>query len=82
MKKMTIDGKVITTNFGESGMYHLFTGNEEYLHSLRFGEVTERALHRFVAEGYNYIRFGELSTAVRGYHNVCAICKCIGGDKS
>ncbi len=78
MRKILIDGKAITTNYGEKGMNTLVAGNEipKYeLYNKKFNESNEEFLKRLVSHGYTRIRFAEVSTGIRNFHNVIAYCR-------
>lgn len=79
MKKIIVNGKEVTTNYGENGMYTLVTGNDlpNYTMELKKNiiETDEEFLERLVENGYTRIRFALTSTRIRGYHNSIAYCR-------
>lgn len=78
MKKILVDGKEITTNFGEKGMSTLVTGDDlpNYeLYIKNFKESNDQFLKRLVSQGYTRIRFAEVATRIKNYHDVVAYCR-------
>lgn len=86
MKKMTINGKEINTNYGQT--YYLCDGNNKNGYRIQLRnwvlddgakykrpETEEEMLERLVSYGYTTIRFAETSTAVRGIHDLFAYAK-------
>ena len=78
MKKIEINGKEVTTNFGENGMHTLVVGNDlpnyrmELMNDM---ETVQQFLERLVDKGYTRIRFAETSTRIKGYHKTIAYCR-------
>lgn len=78
MRKILVDGKEIITNFDEKGMDTLVTGNNlpNYdLYCRESKENNEEFLKRLVSYGYTRIRFAEVTTRIRGFHDVVAYCR-------
>lgn len=78
MKKIEINGKEVTTNFGEKGMHTLVVGNDfpNYIMELMDNrETTKQFFERLVDKGYTRIRFAEISTRIKGYHKTIAYCR-------
>lgn len=78
MKKMIVNGKTITTNFGESGARTIVKGNDlpNYRTEIaRRAETEEQFLERLVARGYSRIRFAEVATRITGFHDLIAYCR-------
>lgn len=78
MKKILVDGKEITTNFGEKGMNTIVTGDDlpyYELHTKNFKESNDKFFKRLVSQGYTRIRFAEVSTRIRNFHDVVAYCR-------
>lgn len=78
MRKIMVDGKEITTNYGERGASTLVTGDDLPNYELfvkDFKESTEQFLKRLVSYGYTRIRFAEVSTRIRNFHDVVAYCR-------
>lgn len=78
MRKIIIDGKEITTNYGEKTMDNLVSGDDLPNYDLcikNFRESNEEFFKRLISYGYTRIRFGEVSTRIRGFHNVVAYCR-------
>ena len=85
MRKITINGKEITTNYN-SGRYHdysIITGDRGTMVYKR-SQITGDDLHRecdremllrLVEEGYTRITFYYTTTSVRGYYKLIAYCK-------
>ncbi len=69
MQSFDIDGAVVKTNFG-AVEYPKLSGNENGYRCVPFGESESSVFNDLVAKGYTYIRFAEMTTAVRGYHKV------------
>lgn len=83
MKKILVEGKEITTNYGEKGMNTLVTGDDlpNYeLHTKNSKESIERFLKRLVSYGYTRIRFAEVATRIRNFHDVVAYCRTDGRE--
>lgn len=78
MRKIMVDGKEIITNYGERGASTLVTGddlpNYEF-YTKNFKESNEQFLKRLVSYGYTRIRFAEVSTRIRNFHNVVVYCR-------
>lgn len=78
MRKIMVDGKEIITNYGERGASTLVTGddlpNYEF-YTKNFKESNEQFLKRLVSYGYTRIRFAEVSTRIRNFHNVVDYCR-------
>jgi len=78
MRKIIIDGKQIVTNYGEKTMSNLVSGNDLPNHDMYMREnreTNEDFFKRLVGYGYTRIRFGEVSTRIRGFHDVVAYCQ-------
>lgn len=78
MRKIIIDGKEIVTNYGEKTMGNLVSGNDlpnYVLESMKFRETKEDFFKRLIEHGYTRIRFGEVSTRIKGFHDVVAYCR-------
>ena len=78
MRKIIIDGKQIVTNYGEKTMNNLVSGNDLPNHDMymrKSRETNEDFFKRLVEYGYTRIRFGEVSTRIRGFHDVVAYCQ-------
>lgn len=78
MRKILVDGKEITTNYGEKTMNNLVSGNDlpNYVfYRKKHNETSKEFFMRLVSYGYTRIRFGEVSTRIRGFHDVVAYCK-------
>lgn len=78
MRKIIIDGKQIVTNYGEKTMGNLVSGNDLPNHDMymrKSRETNEDFFKRLVEYGYTRIRFGEVSTRIRGFHDVVAYCQ-------
>lgn len=86
MKKMTVNGREITTNYGQQ--YPVVKGNDKKGYRMRSMqwileegakyrclEGDRRMLERLADEGWTTIYFAEVTTCVRGYHNVFAYVK-------
>lgn len=86
MKKMVVDGKEIKTNFGQT--YYLCNGNDKNGYRIQLRdwvlddgakykrqETEKEMLQRLVSYGYTTIMFAEVSTAIRGYHDLFAYAK-------
>lgn len=78
MRKIIVDGKEITTNYGEKTMNNLVSGDElqNYdMYGKKYKETNEDFFKRLIGYGYTRIRFGEVSTRIRGFHDVVAYCR-------
>lgn len=78
MRKITVDGKEIVTNYGEKTMHNLVSGDDLPNYDLclkDFRESNEDFLKRLISYGYTRIRFGEVSTRIRGFHDIVAYCR-------
>ena len=78
MKKIIVDGKDITTNYCEKGMETLVPGDDlpNYeLYTKNTKESNEQFLKRLVSYGYTRIRFAEVATRIRNFHDVIAYCR-------
>lgn len=76
MKKMIVNGKEITTNYGAN--YSLWNGEGKDTMVCRRVMPSKTAwdlLEDFVEEGYTRVTFYETTTCVRGYHQVYAFAK-------
>ena len=86
MKKIMVNGKEITTNYGQT--YRLCKGDSKngYTIKIRESVLTEgdmyrhkesdkEMLERLVSLGYTTILFAETSTCIRGYHDLFAYAK-------
>lgn len=78
MRKIIIDGKKIITNYGESGAMTLVTGDDlpNYeLYTKRNKETDEEFFNRLVSYGFTRIRFAEVATFIKGFHDTVAYCR-------
>lgn len=78
MRKILVDGKEITTNYGEKGMNTLLTGDDlpnYVLCTKNSKESNEQFFKRLVSQGYTRIRFAEVTTRIRNFHDVVAYCR-------
>lgn len=78
MRKIIVDGKEIKTNYGEKSAEKLVTGNdiEGYeLYTRNSRETNEEFLKRLIGYGYRKIRFAEVATRIRNFHDVVAYCE-------
>lgn len=78
MRKIIVDGKEITTNYGEKTMHNLVSGDDLPNYDLclkNFRESNEEFFKRLISEGYTRIRFGEISTRIKGFHETIAYCR-------
>lgn len=78
MRKIIVDGKEIITNYGEKTMNNLVSGDElpNYdMYGKKYKETNEDFFKRLIDYGYTRIRFGEVSTRIRGFHDVVAYCR-------
>ena len=86
MKEITVNGKTVKTNIGET--YRVVRGDRKDGWSMQFKEwvldegckyrreeTDKEMLERLVAKGYTTIRFVETTTAIRGFHNTWAYAK-------
>lgn len=86
MKSMVVNGKQIRTNYGQT--YYLCDGNDRNGYRIKLREwvlddgakykrqeTDEEMLERLAGYGYTTIRFAEVSTAIRGYHDLIAYAK-------
>lgn len=77
MRDMEVNGVKVKTNYG--GNYAVWNGNDYpktmRVHNIPFGMSDREYLEELVAKGYRRIRFVEMTTCVRGYHNVYAFVK-------
>lgn len=77
MKKIVINGKEITTNYGESGADTIVAGNylpNYYMCLKDFGESDEEFFER-LCKYYSRIRFAMVTTAIRGCYKTIAYCR-------
>lgn len=84
MRKIIVDEKEIVTNYGEKTMDNLVSGDDlpDYiLYTKNHGESTQDFFKRLIEYGYTRIRFGEVTTRIKGFHDVVAYCKKIDNDK-
>ena len=81
MKTVEYKGKKIKTNYyevtGGYGYYSLWDGNDvpacyDGYRAVGFRETEDDLFNKLVDAGYTRIRFVEVSTRVRGYHEVYA----------
>lgn len=78
MRKMEVEGRTVSTNYGEEGMYRMHSGNPgktQRLETPRKGETDAEFLSRLARSGYRTIRFARCSTNVRGWHETIALCR-------
>ena len=79
MRKIEVNGKVITTNYGESGADTIVRGDNlpNYRMEVKNScmESDKEFLERLVSYGYTRIRFACVSTRVRGIHSTFAYCR-------
>lgn len=73
MKKININGHEINTNYGRSSYPIL----PDYMNVEHVPDgMTDRSfLEKKAEEGYKKVTFYEMTTCVRGYHNLYANCK-------
>lgn len=78
MRKMIINGVEINTNYGEKSAERLVSGDDidgYEFYSRHDRESNEEFLKRLIGYGYRKIRFGEVSTRIRNFHEVVAYCE-------
>lgn len=78
MKSIEVNGKTIKTNYGESSMFNLHSGNPgktQTLYVERDGETNDEFFRRMVDLGYKTIRFATYATNVSGWHKMIALCR-------
>ena len=78
MRKISIDGKEIITNYGEKSAERLVSNNDLPNYEIRYKKSKEgnkEFLMRLVNEGYTRIRFVEISTNIKGFHEIAAYCR-------
>lgn len=68
MQKFVVNGKTIKTNYGAI-VYPWYDGNGRKYCPVR-NEADYEAFDRLVDAGYTYIRFAEMTTRIRGYHEL------------
>lgn len=84
MRKIIVDGKEITTNYREKTMHNLVSGNDlpNYdFYTKYFRESNEDFFKRLISYGYTRIRFGEVSTKIKGIHDTVAYCRNSNDDE-
>lgn len=78
MKKITINGKEITTNLGESGAYTIVKGNNlpNYTICIKnsYNESDEEFVER-LSKYYSRIRLARTTTTIRGLYSTFAYCR-------
>ena len=74
MENYNINGAIVKTNYGSAG-YPYWDGNGVGYNRVTERQTIEEVFNKLIAEGYNYIRFVETTTRVRGYHEVYYSCK-------
>lgn len=76
MRKMEIDGVEITTNFSTCYAYPMGDGNDKKTYRYAGHVIGGKAdLEHFVHRGYRTIRFENVTTMVRGFHQTIAYVK-------
>lgn len=73
MKKITVNGKEVNTNYGAVTYPRL--PDTMNARPLPFGMSEKTFLEQLVEEGCSKVTFYEVTTCVRGYHKVYANCK-------
>ncbi len=68
MQKYEINGVTVKTNY-RAYDYPKLTGNESGYREVPQGKTTTDLFNELVERGYTEIRFGEMSTRIRGYHH-------------
>lgn len=76
MKKVNVNGIEVITNIGEN--HCIWDGNtipKSYRGMMIFEprETEQELLERAVAEGFTRVRFVEVTTRVKGYHETVAL---------
>lgn len=76
MRKITVDGKTIVTNYGND--YSINTAQNSKTLRLcvpDFGETEKEFFYRLVSYGYTHITFYYDTTRIRGLYDLFAYCK-------
>lgn len=84
MRKILVDGKEIVTNYNEKTMENLVSGDDlpNYDFYTKYSNESKKDfLKRLISYGYTRIRFGEVSTRIRGFHEIVAYCKKLKDDE-
>lgn len=69
METFNINGKEVTTNYGAIE-YPKLSGYANGYNKVDFGKTDGAVFNELVEQGYTNIRFAEMTTSVRGFHNV------------
>ena len=69
METYNIIGMEVKTNYGAI-QYPMLTGEESGYRRVEFGKSDAQTFNELVEQGYTNIRFAEMSTRVRGYHEI------------
>ena len=78
MRKIIVAGKEIKTNYGEKSAERLVSGDDidgYELYTRNTRETNEEFLNRLISYGYTKIRFAEVSTRIKNFHDVVAYCE-------
>lgn len=80
MKKMTVKGVEVNTNYRQSwNGYPFSNGNSKKTMSMHLAkncrETDTEMLERLVDKGYTTVTFYYTTTRVKGYYNLIAFCK-------
>lgn len=78
MKKIIINGKEITTNYGENGADTIVAGNDLPNYRMAIKNSCMESDYEFVerlSKYYSRIRLAKVTTMVRGIYDTIAYCR-------